>query len=64
MSEHAKDRPAREEIELTSIDAESWLYMYEGMIKIRAFEEQVNELYVSARCLGWPTFTLARKLWL
>jgi TPP-dependent pyruvate/acetoin dehydrogenase alpha subunit len=26
------------------VDREHWLHMYEQMAKIRAFEEQVNEL--------------------
>jgi pyruvate dehydrogenase E1 component alpha subunit len=35
-----------------TIDREQWLHMYEQMFKIRAFEEQVNELYQSARMPG------------
>jgi pyruvate dehydrogenase E1 component alpha subunit len=31
---------------------EQWLLMYEQMLKIRLFEEQVNELYTSARMPG------------
>jgi pyruvate dehydrogenase E1 component alpha subunit len=34
------------------VDREHWLHMYEQMFKIRAFEEQVNELYQSARMPG------------
>lgn len=33
-------------------DREQWLHMYEQMIRIRAFEEQVNELYQSAKMPG------------
>ena len=34
------------------IDREDWLHMYEQMAKIRAFEEQVNELYQAAKMPG------------
>lgn len=33
-------------------DIEQWLHMYEQMLKIRLFEEQVNELYKSAKMPG------------
>lgn len=33
-------------------DVEEWLHMYEQMIKIRLFEEQVNEFYVTAKMPG------------
>ena len=33
-------------------DIEQWLHMYEQMLKIRLFEEQVNELYKTARMPG------------
>jgi TPP-dependent pyruvate/acetoin dehydrogenase alpha subunit len=33
-------------------DREVWLHMYEQMFKIRAFEEQVNDLYQSAKMPG------------
>ncbi len=36
----------------TSIDVELYLHMYEQMAKIRAFEEKVNELYMSALMPG------------
>jgi pyruvate dehydrogenase E1 component alpha subunit len=35
-----------------AIDIEQWLHMYEQMLKIRLFEEQVNELYQTARMPG------------
>ena len=35
-----------------AIDPEQWLYMYQQMCKIRAFEEQANELYTSAKMPG------------
>jgi pyruvate dehydrogenase E1 component alpha subunit len=34
------------------VDREQWLHMYEQMYRIRAFEEQVNELYQSAKMPG------------
>jgi TPP-dependent pyruvate/acetoin dehydrogenase alpha subunit len=37
---------------MTDIDREQWLHMYEQMCRIRAFEEQVNELYQSAKMPG------------
>ncbi len=36
----------------THDDVEQWLHMYQQMTKIRAFEEQVNELYTSAKMPG------------
>jgi acetoin:2,6-dichlorophenolindophenol oxidoreductase subunit alpha len=33
-------------------DREEWLHMYEQMVKIRTFEEQVNELYQGAKMPG------------
>jgi len=33
-------------------DAELWLHMYQQMLRIRLFEEQVNELYTTARMPG------------
>jgi TPP-dependent pyruvate/acetoin dehydrogenase alpha subunit len=35
-----------------TVDVEEWLHMYEQMIKIRIFEDHVNELYVSAKMPG------------
>lgn len=37
---------------MSEVDREDWLHMYEQMFKIRTFEEQVNELYTSARMPG------------
>ncbi len=36
----------------TAIDREQWLHMYEQMCKIRAFEENANELYLSRKMPG------------
>ena len=38
--------------DLSDIDVEQWLHMYEQMYKIRIFEETANELYTSARMPG------------
>jgi pyruvate dehydrogenase E1 component alpha subunit len=38
--------------EYQDIDIEQWLKIYEQMVKIRQFEETVNELYKSARMPG------------
>lgn len=35
-----------------TVDGEQWLHMYRQMLRIRRFEEQVNELYVSAKMPG------------
>jgi TPP-dependent pyruvate/acetoin dehydrogenase alpha subunit len=40
------------EIAQTSTDVEQWLHMYEQMVKIREFEEKVNELYTRALMPG------------
>src|SRR5689334_18375421 len=37
---------------MPELDREQWLHMYEQMYRIRAFEEQVNELYQSAKMPG------------
>ncbi len=39
-------------VETVQLDPEQWLQMYEQMNKIRAFEENANELYTSARMPG------------
>lgn len=36
----------------TDVGREQWLHMYEQMIKIRIFEQHVNELYTSAKMPG------------
>lgn len=36
----------------SEIDREQWLYMYEQMSKIRSFEENANELYLSRKMPG------------
>jgi acetoin:2,6-dichlorophenolindophenol oxidoreductase subunit alpha len=38
--------------EALKIDREHWLHMYEQMLKIRVFEEHVNDLYTSAKMPG------------
>ena len=38
--------------DIASVDREQWLHMYEQMAKIRAFEENANELYLSRKMPG------------
>jgi pyruvate dehydrogenase E1 component alpha subunit len=40
------------ELPLPDVDREEWLHMYEQMVRIRTFEEHVNELYQSAKMPG------------
>jgi pyruvate dehydrogenase E1 component alpha subunit len=39
-------------LEFNAVDREQWLHMYAQMSKIRTFEENVNELYTSAKMPG------------
>jgi TPP-dependent pyruvate/acetoin dehydrogenase alpha subunit len=41
-----------QEADYLSVDVEQWLHMYEQMLKIRLFEEQVNELYKTGKMPG------------
>ncbi len=43
-----KDEP----VIASAVDVEQWLHMYQQMSKIRAFEENANELYTSAKMPG------------
>ncbi|MEX1018810.1 MAG: thiamine pyrophosphate-dependent dehydrogenase E1 component subunit alpha [Litorilinea sp.] len=52
MSETGQNPNAPAALEITDLDAEQWLQMYEQMCKIRSFEEAANELYTSARMPG------------
>ena len=45
-------KKSKEELSMSDVDREQWLHMYEQMFKIRTFEEQVNELYQSAKMPG------------
>src|SRR5215213_7838674 len=47
-----KTQELNEDPSMSDIDREQWLHMYEQMFKIRAFEEQVNELYQAAKMPG------------
>ncbi len=38
--------------EASSVDREHWIQMYEQMVKIRIFEENANQLYLSAKMPG------------
>jgi pyruvate dehydrogenase E1 component alpha subunit len=52
MTESQIERVAASEIDRADRDRLQWLHMYERMLKIRLFEEQVNELYLTARMPG------------
>jgi len=41
-----------QERDYLSVDVEQWLHMYEQMMKIRLFEEQINELYKTGKMPG------------
>ena len=45
-------KPSGDAQSTSEVDREQWLHMYEQMFKIRAFEEQVNELYQGAKMPG------------
>jgi len=47
-----KTKPSNDGHSVAGVDREGWLHMYEQMFKIRAFEEQVNELYQGAKMPG------------
>ena len=49
MSESQAAVPA---FDYRSVDVEQWLHMYDQMVKIRLFEEQVNELYKTGTMPG------------
>jgi pyruvate dehydrogenase E1 component alpha subunit len=48
----ASSKPRQEGAEQASVDGQAWLRVYRQMFMIRAFEEQVNELYLSAKMPG------------
>jgi len=43
---------AKSEMPDSEVDREQWLHMYEQMCKIRAFEDNANELYLSRKMPG------------
>lgn len=45
-------KKSKEEVSMSNIDREQLLHMYEQMYRIRAFEDQVNDLYTSAKMPG------------
>ncbi len=48
----SKKTKAKSKPQAAKIDAEKWLRFYRQMTKIRLFEEQVNQLYLSAKMPG------------
>ncbi len=49
---HIKRQPVQEDPEQDQENLERWLVMYREMLRIRFFEEQVNDLYRTARMPG------------
>ncbi len=43
------------------IDGETWLHMYAQMLRIRKFEEQVDELYTSAKMPGLAHLSIGQE---
>lgn len=52
MAEAAKSAATADFQENGTIDQEQWLHMYQQMARIRAFDEQANQLYLSAKMPG------------
>src|SRR3972149_3808661 len=52
MSEIQATNVAAKQDDYLSLDVEQCLHMYEQIVKIRLFEEQVNELYKTAKMPG------------
>src|SRR3972149_7014283 len=52
MADSDLSRSAADPAELAEVGLEQCLHMYEQMSRIRAFEEQVNQLYLSAKMPG------------
>jgi acetoin:2,6-dichlorophenolindophenol oxidoreductase subunit alpha len=52
MAQVRAPQSGAQEREAPTGDRERWLHMYRQMVTIRLFEEQVNELYMSARMPG------------
>jgi TPP-dependent pyruvate/acetoin dehydrogenase alpha subunit len=45
----------------TKTNTEDYLRMYRQMMRIRSFEDNANQLYLSAKMPGLPICILARK---
>ncbi len=52
MAQSKKTKAKSQPLKLAEISAEKWLRFYRQMTKIRLFEEQVNQLYLSAKMPG------------
>ena len=50
MAKSSKPKPKHQKFQ--GIDAEKWLHFYRQMLRIRLFEEQVSQLYMSAKMPG------------
>ncbi len=52
MAQSEKRNLKREQMEPIAADRDKWLHMYQQMLRIRVFEEHVNQLYTSAKMPG------------
>lgn len=52
MSQAVEVASSPDGLEFKTVDREQWVHMYAQMLKIRVFEENVNELYTSAKMPG------------
>jgi len=52
MAESDLKPAVHEAPELAGVGIEQWLQMYQQMFRIRSFEEQVNQLYLTAKMPG------------
>lgn len=52
MGDPTEKIPVQADVGFSSVDREQWLFIYQQMCKIRAFDESANELYLSAKLPG------------
>ena len=53
MAQFSGSQIKQEDLEgIAAVERQEWLHMYRQMLKIRLFEERVNELYMSAKMPG------------
>jgi TPP-dependent pyruvate/acetoin dehydrogenase alpha subunit len=52
MAQTAKSKLNTQQAAIQAIDREQWLHMYQQMLRIRVFEDHVNQLYLSAKMPG------------
>ncbi|HCI78076.1 MAG TPA: ABC transporter substrate-binding protein [Ktedonobacter sp.] len=52
MLQHETSQTSNADAFISTVERKDWLHMYEQMLKIRLFEEHVNQLYLTARMPG------------